>query len=139
MSYKFSYKQHSVWKDLVNLSEETVYFYNIQETVLSGVKTVAPNSTLSLVSNNYSLLSTVVATKEFSDVKANTYNGEKFLCFIFTINSNYLSYPSSYRLYYLSPKEELTMVVLNDMDNYEFECIPFPTSAPPLAYPRRLN
>ena len=139
MSYKFSYKQHSVWQDLVNLSEETVYCYNIQETILSGVKTVAPNSTLSLVSNNYSLLSTVVATKEFSDAKANTYNGEKFLCFIFIINSNYLSYPSSYRLYYLSPKEELTMVVLNDMDNYEFECIPFPASAPPLAYPQRLN
>lgn len=139
MSYKFSYKKYSVWTDLVNLSEETVYCYHIQETMLSEVKTVAPNSTLSLINNNYSLLSTVLVTKEISDAKANIYNGEKFLCFIFTINSNYLSYPSSHRLYYLSPEEGLTMVVLNDKDNYEFECIPFPTSTLPLAHTRRLN
>lgn len=137
MSYKLSFASPNYpYRELTNLSEETVYGYSINSNGVLGRFEILPNNSITLVGDRYNPTGVVLMTKNIPNKPTESYNGEEFLCFLFQFadSSGY----TSFRLYYLNSKEELTFVT--DVSTYEFECIPFPTqSAPPLAYPQRLN
>lgn len=136
MSYKFSFTSPNYpYRELTNLSEGTVYGYSINSNGVLGKLEILPNNSRTLVGDRYNPTGIVLMTKDVPNGSTEPYNSEEFLCFLFSFVSS--SGYTSFRLYYLNPKEELTLVT--DVSTYEFECIPFPTSAPSLAYPQRLN
>ena len=136
MSYKFSFTSPNYpYRELTNLSEETVYGYNIGSNGVLSRLEILPNNSITLVGNRYNPTGVALMTKNVPNRPTESYNGEEFLCFLFQFvdSSGY----TSFRLYYLNLKEELTLVT--DVSTYEFECILFPTTTSPLAYPQRLN